>query len=819
MGKIMKKGLALVLALSMVTGLTACGGKDVASGDVKYYRAQYQDSLPESFKGLNGTPMISGDTIVYAANTNEWRTYGIYAYNLTTGETRTYFEKTEPEVYDPYAGGMSVENYTVDADGNVYLYAYTWTVDTSNIKTWTDATFEDVIDFMTEAWQYSEDMAITEWNEYLEKNYIDQGYVDAEGNVDYNRVLNEMESWNLQHEYTYSLVKYDTQGNEVYTSEMQQNNGEDGSSSYLMSMIAGKDGMLFTYENRYSNNSDEYIVSVYDANGTKKGECKLDNYGNNLILMPDGNVAALAWDMEGSGQILSIIDANTLQVTSDIKFQDIYIERLVALDAENFLLSSNGTLYKYNTTTQTKERFLNWVDCDIQSSSVRGFQLMEDGRLLVATQTYDYMTYESISELALVEEIPAEEAANIKSITLACINTDEQLEQRVIKSNKKNPETRIRIKTFWEEIGEEDYEDAMARFVTNMASDPDVDVVYFNGYTPYADMMNFASKGLLIDLNTYLESDAEVKRDDLMASILNACTYNNMLVGLPTGFSVSTVIGKASDVGTKPGWTFDDMKALLESKEPGTQLFYGRTREWALQMCMNLGYKQFVDMENATCTFDTQEFVDVLEFANLFPEEFDWNTAEDETILMNQGKVLLSAYNLTDFAEIQLYTEIFGDKLTYIGYPTIEGNGALMTMGSTFAVTKNCEMPEHAWKLIREYFLPVEEDANSQGYYSYNLSIRNDEFDKFCKNAMSDDNNGSWGWGDFEVEIKPATQEQVDEVKDLIANITAVDGAVSSAMLNIINEEAAAFFNGQKSAQEVASIIQSRMQVYLSETN
>ena len=35
---------------------------------------------------------------------------------------------------------------------------------------------------------------------------------------------------------------------------------------------------------------------------------------------------------------------------------------------------------------------------------------------------------------------------------------------------------------------------------------------------------------------------------------------------------------------------------------------------------------------------------------------------------------------------------------------------------------------------------------------------------------------------------------------------------------NIINEEAAAYFSGQKSAEDVAKIIQSRMQVYLSET-
>ena len=73
------------------------------------------------------------------------------------------------------------------------------------------------------------------------------------------------------------------------------------------------------------------------------------------------------------------------------------------------------------------------------------------------------------------------------------------------------------------------------------------------------------------------------------------------------------------------------------------------------------------------------------------------------------------------------------------------------------------------------------------------------------------DGGSTWGWGEFEVEIQPATQEDV-------YNTTAVSGAVSDDITNIINEEAAAYFSGQKSAEDVAKIIQSRMQVYLSET-
>ena len=81
-----------------------------------------------------------------------------------------------------------------------------------------------------------------------------------------------------------------------------------------------------------------------------------------------------------------------------------------------------------------------------------------------------------------------------------------------------------------------------------------------------------------------------------------------------------------------------------------------------------------------------------------------------------------------------------------------------------------------------------------------------------------DNAGGTWGWGSFEVEVQPATQADVDQVKDLVYNTTAVNGAVSNDITNIIKEEAAAYFSGQKSAEDVAAIIQSRMQVYLSET-
>jgi len=815
----MKRVLSAVLALSMGIGLTACGGKDVVSEDAKFYRANYAEDLPETFVNLNGTPILQGDTVYYASSGKDYNMYGLYSYNMETKEEHTLFEHDNSASEDDlYADGMYVERYTVDEDENIYMYMQTWSVDTSQIQDWSNATLDDVLQFMVENWGMEDtDAALIDWNEYYVESYQQQeGYTDAEGNILYAKVMEEWSSWMVERIYTYEVKKIDASGNEVYAIPLEQETEENY--SYIVDMIAS-DGVLYMYMNQYSMDGmqDEYFIVAYDENGKQTGTCKLDNYGNGLVILADGRVGALAWNTDYTGYLINVIDPQTMQVSEEIDLGDAYFSDLTPIDEENYLVLDGGALYKLNLATLERELYLNWVDANITSNSVRGFQLLEDGRLLVSTQTYDYTTSESVEEIAVIEEIPAEEAANIKKITLACIYTDEELEQRVININKKNPETRISIKQFYEDFGEMDYEDAMAGFMTAMASDPSVDIVFFNGSSPYADMMNFASKGLLIDLNPFIDADADIAREDLMGSVLDVCTYNDMLVGLPTGFSVRTVLGKVSDVGTEPGWTFADMKALLESKEPGTQLFYGVDRDWALNMCMNLGYKQFVDLENVNCNFNCQEFIDVLEFANLFPEEFEWNEEEEQTTLWNTGKVLLADYNLADFNEIQLYRAIFNDDLTYIGYPTTEGNGALMSLGAGFGITKNCDQTEVAWKLIREYFLP-QEDENDY-YYSYNFSIRQDEFDKFCEEAMSNENNGSWGWGDFEVEIQPATQEQVDEVKELIANITAVDGAVSDSIMNIISEEAAGYFSGQKTAQQVAETIQSRVWVYLSETN
>ena len=67
-----------------------------------------------------------------------------------------------------------------------------------------------------------------------------------------------------------------------------------------------------------------------------------------------------------------------------------------------------------------------------------------------------------------------------------------------------------------------------------------------------------------------------------------------------------------------------------------------------------------------------------------------------------------------------------------------------------------------------------------------------------------------------EVKMEPLTQEQVDYFMSII---NSVDGSYNydDELVTVVSEEAAAFFAGQKSAEEVAKLIQSRVQIYVNE--
>ena len=129
-------------------------------------------------------------------------------------------------------------------------------------------------------------------------------------------------------------------------------------------------------------------------------------------------------------------------------------------------------------------------------------------------------------------------------------------------------------------------------------------------------------------------------------------------------------------------------------------------------------------------------------------------------------------------------------------------------------------------KLVSERFDEIMTDEY-QDSISYNWPISLKRLEAMGEEAMQkpyyEDENGNKIEYDntayingVEIIIDPMTREEVDVVINFIKSLDQVMN-YDQQLLNIINEESAAYFEGQKSVNEVADIIQSRVQIYINE--
>ena len=244
---------------------------------------------------------------------------------------------------------------------------------------------------------------------------------------------------------------------------------------------------------------------------------------------------------------------------------------------------------------------------------------------------------------------------------------------------------------------------------------------------------------------------------------------------------------------------------------------------------------QFVDYGKSSCSFDTDSFRELLEVSSRLPASNDQMMPEteaetdmysgDEMQKLQAGDLLLSNGYCSGSYEVKnmyrLYTADNG--IVRVGYPTDNGNGAVLNIYGGLAISSKCADPEGAWQFVKTML----SDEVQQNQWSF--PVTRTAFDKVMADAMKkesyQDENGetiyvdSVGYiGEAEYTIGELTQEQADAFLAYVNDAT-VSGNYDTDILNIVTEEAAAFFAGDKTADEVAKLIQNRVTIYLGETS
>lgn len=623
------------------------------------------------------------------------------------------------------------------------------------------------------------------------------------------------------------LCKFDAEGKQIFAEDMTELVAE----SYVDNMAIDGEGRIYV--------TGENNVWLFDADGNKRGTVSLGADVNWIRAMGSGKDGKmyLCYYTSNGDTVLCDIDFDGKKTGNTYEnYPSSNSNALVPGIEKDFMAQDGNRVYEYDVKSQTSTELFTWLDSDINGNTVENFWGLEDGRILAVAS--DWETNEK--SIALLTKTKASEVPQKETILIGSLYGDSNIQSAAVKFNKSNDKYHISIREYlnYNDYDGDDYQafmtDGINRLNNDITSNNCPDILDLSGL----NIKQLAAKGVFEDLNGYLEKSEKLSREDFLENILEAYTLDGKLVSIPYSFQMSTVVGKGSEVGTEMGWTLEELIAYADA-HPDALLFDSKTKDVIMMTLMAYNADYFIDWSTGECRFDSEEFKDILNFANRFPEEYDWEKEDVSTPnKIQKGQVLLYEENIYDFNELQMCNEIFQGDASYIGYPTMDGSvGCMLSASQAYAITSKSGHKDGAWEFI-EGFLTKEENPD-RGFSSIGFPTMKSKLNAMAADAVKvkyyTDENGELyydengepipmgggggisyedGWS---YEYRIPTQEEVDLALSLMEIAKPVSYSQGDEVLNIINEEAAPFYKGQKSVDEVASVIQSRIKIYVGE--
>lgn len=640
---------------------------------------------------------------------------------------------------------------------------------------------------------------------------VQRAVIDAEGNIlmtvsRYEETESSVELWQVSGQ----------DGNVISQTDIKSV-FDDPDYSYVQNMAIDNKGNIYLTD----GNSNIYLL---DKNGSKLGKIETDTeWIDNLFSTKEGNVYLKTWGE--TGPELKQINPDSKSIGEAIKSENMegtgYNQNYYEGAEKGILISDSNGVFAYDFEKDTREYLFDWLDADINSDDVETMGAMSDDRFFVIL--HEYTEDKTKYSLALLNKTPASEVPEKEEIVFGAMWIDQNMRKNIIDFNKSSSEYHVSVKTY----DTNDYNAALTQFNNDITSGNGSDIIEISNL----DYKQYASKGVFEDLYPYMDKEG-IRKEEYLENVFKAYEIDGQFYAIIPQFYITTTVAKASKVGDVTGWTLSEMLDFVESSKPENVFRYG-SRDSIFYYCIYNNIDEFIDWETGECFFDSDDFIRVLTFANQFPEEADYNdTGEGASALLRSDKLLLMQTSLSSVQEYQMYNGLFGEKVSYIGYPNNERKGNLIQpTGGSVAINAKSKHKEAAWEFISTLLSEEYQQSLVSEHGGFGFPVKKSALDKQFEIDMTpeyyEDENGekkeqtktSWGFDDFEMDIYAAKQEDVDAVKAIISSAEKCAGSVNEELTNIITEETAAFFKGQKSAKDTADIIQNRIQIYVKENS
>ena len=442
--------------------------------------------------------------------------------------------------------------------------------------------------------------------------------------------------------------------------------------------------------------------------------------------------------------------------------------------AGELYINSDEYLYEFLPETGTFEKRFSWGGVTTGNAAISHVTGLDHNRFAAIAREGN-MVYMISSE--------TKQSERTRIVIAAIRNEDFALERFVAFFNQQNEQYYAEVK----------YYDEPTLLIASMTSADPPDVIDLPG----TDIMPTGDK--FVDMMEFLEQDPDIGTDDIVPSMLQALLTDDSLLSVPSSIWIFTLVGRKEVFGEKTGLSIHELKQITREKGEDYRTFAGflSSRE-LLNWFGYVGLARFIDKKEFKSHFDCEEFRELLEYCK---DEAPENPIYDDYL---GEKTLLAVFPIQKVSLFEQVVSNYGkQEITYVGFPSNgENNGSAFGREQDemiLAVPMNAPDLDGAWNVVKT--MMSEGWQEQAGGIPLNIHVLERQMEQLSSNEKS-----------------AMTAAEIKKIWNLI-NETSLYIYHNHTIMQIIMEEADAYFAGAKDAEEVTRIIDSRVTIYLQEQN
>lgn len=391
------------------------------------------------------------------------------------------------------------------------------------------------------------------------------------------------------------------------------------------------------------------------------------------------------------------------------------------------------------------------------------------------------------------------------------VSSDEAIKWAVYRFNTSNDKYRIVLEDYsylFPYSTPQEAQSARLKLMRYFNEGNSPDIFYGESF----DYQYFGREGMVIDLFSFFEADSEINLSDVIPGVKKVLMPDGVhCYSVFSGFHLSGYYGFKSDFPDN-NVSITDIMNLSQSSERSyaseqsspciavESLSYNYQTYWGAYS----GAKSITHNE-------IEKFVSAVIELGIDPSVSWGSLCYLQEV--HDGKYYMANVGPIDIFDLDEEEKRLQERITYIGYPSLDGSVHLVRPVGMAGISSSTKYPEQCWIFLRELLLP---DIQKKVALSYSIPVNAEVLELMYLCAQDPDSVTDKDMQYFVLGHSAVSEEAVEDFCDIVNSIDTMYTSDWGAY-NIISEEILSYYTQDRSIEQIANTLDSRLNLYVQE--